>query len=111
MKTIPVIAPAKQLSQSSKYSRRRTSAFVRHLAHDLINHLSVISLCCSKLGDTLEETHGSPRNKEFEIIERAVTEAAALVAKIVNGSPALKFPCAATTEQKYSPTPASTNFI
>jgi hypothetical protein len=68
-------------AQANK-SRQPLTLVPRGVAGDLVNHLSVIGLCCFKLRDTLGANEANTGAKQIEMIETAVQEAAELIKKI-----------------------------
>lgn len=55
---------------------------IDHITHDIINQLSVISLCCCELRNSVGEKLESDQLKEFKRIENAVQNAAVMIQQL-----------------------------
>ena len=68
---------------------------IDHITHDIVNQLSVISLCCCELRNSVGEKVKSDELKEFKRIENAVQNAADMIHRlktVVQGVTALREP-------------------
>ena len=65
-----------QLTNSSEPS------VIDHITHDIVNQLSVISLCCCELRNSVAEKLESDQLKEFKRIEIAVQDAADMIQQL-----------------------------
>lgn len=63
---------------------RRPSLSVPHLAHDVIDQLSIIKLSCFKISHTFSIDPKKKPTKDFEAIDNAVREITMLIEKFSN---------------------------
>ena len=62
-------------TRKGKNSKIEPSA-IDHITHDIVNHLSIICLCCCELRNSLIGKLESDQLNEFKQIDRAVQDAA-----------------------------------
>ena len=76
MKSGPsIVCNERAVSRAHKHSGRRSNA-VRHINHEIINHLSVITSSCFRLRELFSQAPGAAHGKDIAAIEIAVQEVA-----------------------------------
>ena len=63
-------------------STRREPSAIDRMTHDIVNQLSVISLCCCELRSSFSEDLESDQLLEFERIETAIQAAANMIQQL-----------------------------
>ena len=76
MKTGPrIVFNERAVSRAHKHNGHHSNA-VRHINHEIVNHLSVITLSCFSLRELFSQAPGDAHSKAIETIEIAVQEVA-----------------------------------
>jgi hypothetical protein len=73
---------AEQFREEPRKETRIQASVLDHLTHDIINELSVMSLCCCELRNSIVEKLESDQLKEFKRIEIAVQNTADMIQKL-----------------------------
>jgi ribulose-5-phosphate 4-epimerase/fuculose-1-phosphate aldolase len=76
------LTPAEQFCEETRKETKSQPSVIDHITHDIINQLSVISLCCCELRNSVGENLESDRLKEFTRIENAVQNAADMIQQL-----------------------------
>ena len=76
------LTPAEQFSEETRKETKIQPSAIDHITHDIVNQLSVISLCCCELRNSIGENLESDQLKEFKRIENAVQNAADMIQQL-----------------------------
>jgi len=68
--------------ETRKETNKIQPSVIDHITHDIVNQLSVISLCCCELRNSVAEKLESDQLKEFKRIEIAVQNAADMIQQL-----------------------------
>ncbi len=68
--------------ETRKETNKIQPSVVDHITHDIVNQLSVISLCCCELRNSVADKLESDQLKEFKRIEIAVQNAADMIQQL-----------------------------
>ena len=77
-----MLTPAKTCREETRKETKIQPSVIDHITHDIINQLSVISLCCCELRNSVGEKFESDQLKEFKRIEIAVKNAADMIQQL-----------------------------
>jgi hypothetical protein len=69
-------------AETRKETNKIQPSVIDHITHDIVNQLSVISLCCCELRNSVAEKLKSDQLKQFERIEIAVQNAADMIQQL-----------------------------
>lgn len=73
---------AEQFREETRKETKIQPSVIDHITHDIMNQLSVISLCCCELWNSVGEKLESGQLKEFKRIENAVQNAADMIQQL-----------------------------
>jgi hypothetical protein len=76
------LTPAKNCREETRKETKIQPSVIDHITHDIVNQLSVISLCCCELRHSVGEKLESDQLKEFKRIENAVQNAADMIKQL-----------------------------
>ena len=76
------LTPAKTCHEETRKETKIQSSITDRIAHDIVNQLTVISLCCCELRISAAEKLESDQLKEFKRIEIAVQNAADMIQQL-----------------------------
>ena len=76
------LTPAKNCREETLKEPKIQPSVIDHITHDIVNQLSVISLCCCELRNAAGENLESDQLKEFKRIENAVQNAADMIQQL-----------------------------
>ena len=68
--------------ETRKETNKIQPSVIDHITHDIVNQLSVISLCCCELRNSVAEKLESDQLKDFKRIEIAVQNAADMIQQL-----------------------------
>ena len=77
-----ILTPAKNCHEETRKEPKIQPSVIDHITHDIVNQLSVISLCCCELRNSAGEKLESNQLKEFKQIENAVQNAADMIQQL-----------------------------
>jgi hypothetical protein len=73
---------AEQFREETRKEPKGQPSAIDHITHDIVNQLSVISLCCCELQNSVGEKLESDQLKEFKRIENAIQNAAEMIQQL-----------------------------
>jgi hypothetical protein len=73
---------AEEFHEETRKKTKVQPSVIDHITHDIVNQLSVISLCCCELRNSVGEKLESDQLKEFKRIEIAVQNAADMIRQL-----------------------------
>jgi hypothetical protein len=76
------LTPAKNCREETLKEPKIQPSVIDHITHDIVNQLSIISLCCCELRNSVGENLESDQLKEFKRIENAVQNAADMIRQL-----------------------------
>jgi hypothetical protein len=71
-----------QFREETRKETKIQPSVIDHITHDIVNQLSIISLCCCELRNSVAEKPESDQLNEFEKIEVAVQAAAEMIQQL-----------------------------
>jgi len=63
-------------------NKRREPSVIDRITHDIVNQLSIISLCCCELRNSVADKLESDQRNEFKRIDTAVQDAANMIQQL-----------------------------
>jgi hypothetical protein len=76
------LTPAERFREETRKETKIQPSLIDHITHDIVNQLSVISLCCCELRNSVAEKLESDQLKDFTRIEIAVQNAADMIQQL-----------------------------
>ena len=76
------LTPAERFREETRKETKIQPSLIDHITHDIVNQLSVISLCCCELRNSVAEKLESDQLKDFKRIEIAVQNAADMIQQL-----------------------------